>query len=147
LHFLHFWRPRALYSQIQPTFRQNGQKCDSLPTQAAVERVHRGVGRRFLPALVRPGVKGYLQWKMGQSTTEWQRLIETRMREDTILRKRLDGLVQRENAIAVEISPMDINQVKKPSAVAGEGQQERPALLTGVGEGRLGKRQSLRPPG
>jgi hypothetical protein len=54
------------------------------------------------------GVKDYLQHKTGHSHTDWQDLIETRLKETTSLRERRVDRTAREAGIAREISEMEI---------------------------------------
>jgi hypothetical protein len=59
------------------------------------------------------GVKDYLQHKTGHSKTDWQDLIETRLRETTVLRERQADVMAREAGIALEISRLDVPQAEK----------------------------------
>jgi hypothetical protein len=55
------------------------------------------------------GVKVYLQCKSKLSETDWKDLIETRLRRTTVLRERRADVMNKEAAIALEISLMDLS--------------------------------------
>jgi hypothetical protein len=59
------------------------------------------------------GVKDYLQHKTGHSHTDWQDLIETRLKETTVLRERRADKKAKEAVIAKEISEMEIPPVER----------------------------------
>jgi hypothetical protein len=60
------------------------------------------------------GVKDFLQHKMGDSETDWKDLVETALRETTILRESRAERVARETAIALEIAGRDdLTQAQK----------------------------------
>jgi hypothetical protein len=74
-----------------------------------------------MAALARPldmrvyvnGVKDYLQVKSGDSRTDWQNLIETRLKETTVLRETRAQMIAREQATAEEIRQMGVPQEEK----------------------------------
>jgi hypothetical protein len=59
------------------------------------------------------GLRDYIQHKTGHSKTGWQDLIETRLKEMTLLRERRADVMQRERSLALEISQMPLSKEEK----------------------------------
>jgi hypothetical protein len=59
------------------------------------------------------GVKDFIQYKTGNSKTDWQDLIETSLRESTVLRESRADAMNRECTVALEISGMKLSQAEK----------------------------------
>jgi hypothetical protein len=59
------------------------------------------------------GCKDYIQHKSGQSHTGWEDLIETRLKETTVLREKRADKMAKEAEIAAEIAGKKVSQAKK----------------------------------
>jgi hypothetical protein len=73
----------------------------------------RSLARNLDMRIYMNGIKDFLQHKTGHSYTDWQDLIETRLRETTVLRERRADTMSREATIALEISKMEIPHKEK----------------------------------
>jgi hypothetical protein len=87
------------------------QECMTV-AEYVIERM-RGLERSLDMRVYVNGVKDFLQYKTGHSSTDWKDLIDTRLKETTVLRERRADAMAREAAVALEISQMLVPQKER----------------------------------